>query len=172
MTYATDEDPIDPSWNDPLSLAQASWDPLFSARQRSRECVVRGTAVQEDVFGESVSSLPAYGLLFKHLKTMELIDQTLLSIFAFWTTVSPHDAFSSAHPNFRERKAHKHKQMCGIVAGLGGGQKLVYVFFFRVIPAGGEKHINKIPPQKSRENPVNILFIHFLYVTPSCAKLH
>ena len=32
-------------------------------------------------------------------------------------------------PNFRERKRHKHKQMCGIVPGLGGWQILVYVFF-------------------------------------------
>ena len=33
-----------------------------------------------------------------------------------------------------------------IVPGLGGWQKFVYVFF-GVIPYGGKKHINKIPPQ-------------------------
>ena len=41
----------------------------------------------------------------------------------------------------RERqKAHKHKQICGIVPRLGGCQKFVYVcVFLRVIPYGGEK---------------------------------
>ena len=48
--------------------------------------------------------------------------------------------------------------MCGIVPGLGGCQKVVYIFF-RVIPYGGEKHINKIPPKipgQSRENVVYV----------------
>ena len=64
-----------------------------------------------------------------------------------------------------KEKTHKHKQICGIVPGLGGCQKFVYAFFFRVIPYGGEKkHINKIPP-KFRDNPVKILFMCFvLYV--------
>ena len=30
---------------------------------------------------------------------------------------------------FRERKTHKHKQICGIVPGLGGWRNFVYVFF-------------------------------------------
>ena len=51
--------------------------------------------------------------------------------------------FWSGH--LRERKTHKHKQICGIVPELGGCQTFVYVFFFH-IPCGGEKHINKIPP--------------------------
>ena len=33
-------------------------------------------------------------------------------------------------PLFRERKTHKHKQICGIVPGLGGFQNFVYVFYF------------------------------------------
>ena len=40
----------------------------------------------------------------------------------------------------RERKTHEHKQICGIVPGLGGCQKFVYVFFFRVISYVGEKN--------------------------------
>ena len=42
-------------------------------------------------------------------------------------------------PNSGKEKTHKHKQICGIVPGLGGCQKVVYVFFSRVIPYGGEK---------------------------------
>ena len=45
---------------------------------------------------------------------------------------------------FSGNKTHKQKQIRGIVPGLGGWQKLVYVIF-GVIPYGGEKHINKIP---------------------------
>ena len=38
--------------------------------------------------------------------------------------------------------------MCGIVPGLGEWQNFVYVFFFRVIPYGGEKtHIKQNPPK-------------------------
>ena len=70
--------------------------------------------------------------------------------------------------NLLERKkAHKHKQISGIVPGLGGWQKFVYhiklcVFFWGggVIPYGGEKHINKFPP-KSRDNPMEYLFTCF-----------
>ena len=58
-----------------------------------------------------------------------------------------------------KEKTNKYKQICGIVPGLGGYQKVVYAFF-RVIPYGREKHINKIPP-KSRDNPVKFLFTCF-----------
>ena len=45
-------------------------------------------------------------------------------------------------------KTHKHKQICGIVPGLGGCQKLVYVFFFSGHSFWGrKKHVNKIPPK-------------------------
>ena len=32
--------------------------------------------------------------------------------------------------NSGKEKTHKHKQICGIVPGLGGCQNFVYVFFF------------------------------------------
>ena len=51
-----------------------------------------------------------------------------------------------------KKKTHKHKQICGIVPGLGGCQKFVYVFFFRVIPYGGEK----THKQNSTRNPGTI----------------
>ena len=55
------------------------------------------------------------------------------------------------NPEFRERKTHKHKQICGIVPGLGGCQKFVYVFFW-VIPYGGAK----THKQNSPKNPGTI----------------
>ena len=49
------------------------------------------TVVHKGVFGESVSfSVPLRFL--KNLKTLELVERIVLSIFAFWTTISPHDA--------------------------------------------------------------------------------
>ena len=57
-------------------------------------------------------------------------------------------------PRSGKEKTHKHKQICGIVPGLGGCQNFVDVFF-GVIPYGEEKHINKVAPQipgQSREN--------------------
>ena len=72
-------------------------------------------------------------------------------------------------------KTHKYKQICGIVPGLGGCQNFVSVLFFRVIPYGGEKHINKVPPKipgQSRENVVYVfcsLCVFFkVYVPFSC----
>ena len=59
-----------------------------------------------------------------------------------------------------KEETHKHKRIGGIVPALGGCQNFVYVFF-RVIPYGGEKHINKIPPRipgQSRENFVYVFF--------------
>ena len=58
-----------------------------------------------------------------------------------------------------KEKAHKHKQICGIVPGLGGCQKFVYVFFFGAFLIWGRKHISKIPskiPGQSRENFVYV----------------
>ena len=49
-------------------------------------------------------------------------------------------------------KTHKHKQICGIVPGLGGCQTFVYVFFSGHSLWGRKKHINKIPPRQSRGN--------------------
>ena len=39
-----------------------------------------------------------------------------------------------------KEKAHKHKQICGIVPGLGGCQKFVYVFFFGSFLMGEKKN--------------------------------
>ena len=38
--------------------------------------------------------------------------------------------FSKLPLSWGKKKAHKHKQICGIVPGLGGWQNFVYVFFF------------------------------------------
>ena len=68
-----------------------------------------------------------------------------------------------------KEKTHKHKQICGIVPGLGGCQIFVYVFF-RVIPYGGEeKHINKVPPKipgQSRETFVYVFFSLCVFFVP------
>ena len=55
-----------------------------------------------------------------------------------------------------KEKTYKHKQSWGIVPGLGGWQTFVSVFLgsFRM----GRKRRNKIP-RKSRDSPVNILFM-------------
>ena len=58
-----------------------------------------------------------------------------------------------------KEKTHKHKQICGIVPGPGGCQKFVYVFFFRVISYGGEKHINKIPPKNPGQSRENFVYV-------------
>ena len=68
---------------------------------------------------------------------------------------------SSLHSSFSGKdKTHKHKQICGIVPGLGGWQKFVYVLFW-VIPYGGEETHKQNPskiPRQSRENFVFFLF--------------
>ena len=69
-----------------------------------------------------------------------------------------------------KEKAHKHKQICRIVPGLGGCQKVVYVFFlFSGHSLWGGKHINKIPPQipgQSRENYVYVFFSLCVFFVP------
>ena len=57
------------------------------------------------------------------------------------------------------RNAHKHKQIWGILPGLGGCPKFVYVFWGHSI--WGEKHTSKIPPKvpgQSREKFVYVFF--------------
>ena len=39
-----------------------------------------------------------------------------------------------------------------------------FFFFFSGHSLGGEKHINKIPPKKSRDNPVKSLFMCFFFL--------
>ena len=61
--------------------------------------------------------------------------------------------------SFRERRTHEHKQICGIVPGLGGCQKFMCVY--RVIPGGGEKtHKQNSPkiPGQSRESFIYVFF--------------
>ena len=67
----------------------------------------------------------------------------------------------------RERKKHKHKQICGIVPGLGGWQNFVYVFFSGH-SLWGEKHTNKISPKilgQSRKNSVYV-FLSYVFLAP------
>ena len=63
-------------------------------------------------------------------------------------------------PQSGKEKTHKHKQICGIVPGLGGCQNFVYVFFFGSFLMRETKHIIKSPPKKnpgqSRENFVYV----------------
>ena len=59
----------------------------------------------------------------------------------------------------KERKTHKHKQICGIVPGLGGWQNFVYVFFPGHSLWGRKTH--KQNPPKSWDNPVKIWFLCF-----------
>ena len=60
------------------------------------------------------------------------------------------------------KKTHKHKQICGIVPGLGGWQHFVYVFF-RVIPYGGEKTHKQNSPPEILDNPVRFLCV-FVFI--------
>ena len=62
-----------------------------------------------------------------------------------------------------KEKTHKHKQICGIVPGLGGCAKQLFMclcFFFSFL-MGEKKHINRIPPKipgQSREHFVYVFF--------------
>ena len=70
---------------------------------------------------------------------------------------------------FRERKTHKHKQICRIVPGLGGCRKFVYVFVFFSFLMVEKKHINKIPPKipgQSRENIVYVFCCLCVFFAP------
>ena len=69
-------------------------------------------------------------------------------------------------PFFSGKEAHQHKQMCGIVLGLGGWKNFVYVFYGSFL-MGEKKPINKIPPKisgQSRELFVFFFFCFFLIV--------
>ena len=67
-----------------------------------------------------------------------------------------------------KEKTHKHKQIRGIVPGLGGCQKVFYVFFFFFFFGsflmGERKHINKIPPKIPGQSRENFVYVFFLYV--------
>ena len=74
---------------------------------------------------------------------------------------------------YQRKKTHKfikHKDICGIVLGLGGWQNFVYAFF-EVIPCGEKKHKqnpHRIPGQP-REKFVCVLFSSFVFVAPNCS---
>ena len=62
-------------------------------------------------------------------------------------------------------KTHKHKQICGIVPGLGGVPKFCLCVFFSAHSLWGRKtHKQSPPPPKSRDNPVKILFTCFFFM--------
>ena len=66
------------------------------------------------------------------------------------------------------KKTHKHKQICGIVAGLGGCQNFVYVLFLGGCHSlwGRIEHINKVPPPKKilGQSHEKFVYVFFLYV--------
>ena len=63
-----------------------------------------------------------------------------------------------------KEKTHKHKQICGIVPGLGGCQKVVYVFFSGHSLWGRRKHINKIPPKIPGQSRENFVYVFFFFM--------
>ena len=63
-----------------------------------------------------------------------------------------------------KRKTHKHKQICGIVPGLGGRQNLVYVFFLFGPFLMGEKTHKQNPPKIQGQSRENIVYVLCLYV--------
>ena len=80
---------------------------IFVAKERQESERAKGaakgscgeTVVQKVFLGESVSSLPPYGFLLKHLKGPENLkgdrEETDFPKTPFWTTVSPHDPFAA-----------------------------------------------------------------------------
>ena len=70
------------------------------------------------------STLPSFCLSYKKIQHNEatVAVLTVLAVSAVMASESG------------KEKTHKHKQICGIVPGLGGCQNVVYVLFFRVIP--------------------------------------
>ena len=88
------------------------------------------------------------------------------------------DLFSISSCKSGKEKTHKHKQICGIIPALGGCQKVVYVFFFRVIPYGGEKTHKQNSPPKPGTIPWKIGLRVFFFmcffrslVSPGVAKV-
>ena len=87
----------------------------------------------------------------------------LRRIGGFWGAEGANFFFGGGR-NVHQEKKHKHKQVCGIVPGLGGWQKLVYVFFL-VIPYGGEKtHKQNPPPRIPGRSTGSFVYVFFLYM--------
>ena len=83
---------------------------------------------------------------------------------SFFTTAVA--TYSTGFP--QGKKTHKHKQICGIVPGLGGCQKFVYVFFCSGHFLWGEKKTHK---QNSPKNPGTIPWKFSLRVFSLCVFL-
>ena len=82
--------------------------------------------------------------------------------------------FVNPNANDSGEKTHKHKQICGIVPGLGGCQQFVYLLFSGH-SLWGEKHIKKVPPTipgKSRENFVYVLLSLCVFFAPKWSSLN
>ena len=64
------------------------------------------------------------------------------------------------------KKAHKLKQICGIVLGLDGCQEFVYVFFrgHSFYEGGEKKRISKIPPKIPGQSRDMFVFLCFFFV--------
>ena len=107
----------------------------------------------------NVASLQQRKLRFK----VRVFFQNLLSV----ATPAEHAVkkyFFYCLQTFRERKTHKHKQICGIVPGLGGCQ-----FFSGSFLMGKKRHINKITPKipgQSREKFVYVFFCLCVFFAP------
>ena len=63
-----------------------------------------------------------------------------------------------------KEKTHKHKQICGIVLGLGGWQNFVYVFFRSFLNYEGEKTHKQNPPKIPGQSRENSVYVFSLYV--------
>ena len=44
------------------------------------------------------------------------------------------------------------------------GAKILFMCFFRALPYGGEKHINKVPQKIPGQSRENFVYVFFLYV--------
>ena len=72
-------------------------------------------------------------------------------------------------PTVREREKKHVNKFAGLFRDWFGARNL-FMCFFRVIPYGGEKHINKIPPKipgKSREKFVTCFFLYVFFSLPN-----
>ena len=81
-------------------LYLAPW--FVSERAKGAEkAQCRETVVPTGVFGESVFFSAPLRFALKTSESLRTIGENRLSIFAFWMTVSPHDAFSTplTHPH-------------------------------------------------------------------------
>ena len=70
----------------------------------------------------------------------------------------------SKMPEIHGKKTHRHKQICGIVPGLGGWQNFVYVFFFSGHSLWGRKTHKQNPPQNPGTISWNVCLRVFFFM--------